>query len=84
MVRRSDGPFHKSRELVEVGIRMRRAGREAAIFRCPRAESYSYINFLDDWMLGAVNTDAEEYTDAGTVWRLPVHGRRFVEGSSIL
>lgn len=84
MVRRSDGPFHKPRELVEGGVRMRRAGREAAIFRCPRTESYSYINFPDDRMLGAPNTDAEEYTDAGTVWGLPVHGRRLVEGSPIL
>jgi len=83
MVRRSDGPFHKPRELIEVGIRMRRAGREAAIFGRPRTESYSYINFPDDRILGALNTDAEEYTDAGTVWRLLVHGCRLVEGSPI-
>lgn len=84
MVRRSDSPLHKSRELVEVGIRVRRAGREAAIFRCPRAENYSYIDFFNDRMLGAPNTDAEEYTDAGAVWCLPVHGCRVAEGSSIL
>lgn len=84
MVRRSDSPLHKPRELVEVGIRMRRTGREAAVFRCPRAESYSHIDFPDDRVLGASNTDAKEHTDAGAVRCLPVHGRRVAERSSIL
>lgn len=84
MVRRSNGPLHKSRELIEVGIRVRRAGREAAVFRCPRAESYSHTDFPNDRMLGAPNTDAEEHTDAGAVRCLPVHGRRVAERSSVL
>lgn len=84
MVRRSDSPFHKSCQLIEVGIRMRCAGREAAVFRCPRAESYSYTDFFNDRMLGALNTDAEEHTDAGAVRCLPVHGCRLAERSSIL
>lgn len=84
MVRRSDSSLHKSRKFVEVGVRVRRAGREAAFFRCPRAESYSHTDFPNDRMLGAPNTDAEEHTDAGAVRCLPVHGRRVAEGSSIL
>lgn len=35
MVCRSYSALHKSRELIEIGIRMRRAGRETAVFRCP-------------------------------------------------
>lgn len=84
MVRRSDGPLHKSREFLEVGIRVRCAGWEAPVFRCPRAEGYSYIDFLDDRMLGIPNTNVEEHTDAGVVRCLPVHGRRVAEGSAIL
>lgn len=84
VVRRSDSTLHKSRELIEIGIRVRCAGREAAVFRCPGAESYSYIDFPDDRMLGAPNTDAEKHTDAGAVRCLPVHGRRVAERSSIL
>lgn len=84
MVRRSDSPLHKSRELIKVGIGVRRAGREAEVFRCPRAESYSHTDFLNDRMFGAPNTDAEEHTDAGAVRCLPVHGRRVTERSSIL
>lgn len=83
MVRRSDSPLHKSRKLVEVGIRVRRTGRETAVFRCPRAESYSHIDFPDDRMLGASNTDAEEHTDASAVRCLPVYGRRVAERSSV-
>lgn len=84
LVRRSDSPLHKSRKFLEVGIRMRCAGREAAVFRCPRAESYSYTDLFNDWMLGALNADVEEHTDAGAVRCLPVHGCRVVERSSIL
>lgn len=84
MVRRSDSPFHKSRELIEVGIGVRRAGREATVFRCSRAESYSHTDFPNDRMLGALNTDAEEYTYAGAVRCLPVHGCRVAERSSVL
>lgn len=84
MVRRSDSPLHKSRKLIEAGVRVRRARREATIFRRSRAESYSRIDFPNDRMLGIPNTDAEEYTDAGTVRCLPVHGCRIAERSSIL
>lgn len=84
VVCRGDGTFYKPRELVEVGVGMCGAGRETAISGCPRAESYSYIDLLDDRMLGALNTDAEKHTDASAVWCLPVHGRRVVEGSPVL
>lgn len=84
MVRRSDSSLDKPRELIEIGIRVCRARREAAIFRCPRAESYSHTHFPDDRMLGAPNTDAEKHTDAGAVRCLPVHGRSIAERSSIL
>lgn len=83
MVRRSDSPLHKSRKLIEVGIRVRRAGRETAVFRCPRAESYSHTDFSNDRMLGASNADAEEHTDAGALRCFPVHGRRVAERSTI-
>jgi len=84
MVCRSDGSLHKPRELIEIGIRMRRTGRETAVFRCPRTESYSYTDFPDDRMFGALNTDAKKYTNAGAVRCLPVHGCRVAERSSIL
>lgn len=84
VVRRGDGTFYQPRELVEVGVGMCGAGRETAISGCPRAESYSYIDLLDDRMLGALNTDAEKHTDASAVWCLPVHGRRVAERSPVL
>lgn len=83
MVRCSDSPLYKPREFVEVGIRVCRAGREAAVFRCPRAESYSHTDFPDDRMLGVPNTNAEKHTDASAVRCLPVHGRRVTERSSV-
>lgn len=84
VVRRCDGTLHQPRELAEIRIRMRRSGREAAVLRCPRAASHSYIDFPDDRLLGVVDADVAQYTDAGAVRCLPLHGRRVVEGSPIL
>lgn len=84
MVRRGDGSFHKSRELVEAGVRVRCARREAAVFGRSRAKGHSYTNFPHDRMLGASDTNAKKYTNAGAVRCLPVHGCRVVEGFAIL
>jgi len=84
MVRRGNGPFDQSRELAEAGVRVRRAGREATILGRSRAEGHPHIDLSDDWMLGAVDADAEEHTDAGAVRCLPVHGRRVAQRPSVL
>jgi len=84
MVRRGDGPLDQSRELAEAGVRVRRTRREATILGRSRAEGHPHIDFPDDWMLGAIDADAEEHTDAGAVWRLPIHGRRVAQRPPVL
>lgn len=84
VVRRGDSAVHQPRKLAEIGVRVRRAGREAAVLGRPRAEGHSHTDFPDDRLLGAADADAAEHTDAGAVRCLPVHGRRVAEGSPVL
>lgn len=62
---------------------MRRTWREATIFRGSRTKSHAYSDLSDDRLLGPAHTNVEAHTDARSVWRLSLHGRRFVEGTTI-
>lgn len=84
LVRRGDGALDKPREFSQVGIRMRRAGRKTTVPGCPRTASHSHPDLPNDRLLGPVDADAQAYTDASAVWRVPLHGGRFAEGAAVL
>lgn len=84
VVRCGNRSFDKSRKLVEIGVGMRGPGREATIFRRPRAESYAHTDLSHDRLLRSPDADAKAHTDASSIWCLPLHGCGLAKGTTIL
>lgn len=83
MVRRRDGAVHKPRQLVETGIGVRGTGREAAIFGRPGATSNAHLHLPDDRLFRFTDPRTVPHSNAGTFRRVPLHGRRVPQGTSI-